>query len=213
VICRELPAGAIGRRIEPVSDPQMPAQGGRAKSAFQADDMVWLHRSPDRHCRCQFLRCRCGRRRICAEPAQCLMHGCNQSPELIDSDLPTARVMAVVPAPSAVRTMIRARQTCFCGLLRSRMIDCKRARSAGVTSTVIPLRMPHSRTAGAPGRTKNMDSSVRYNPLVCFGLPRPSCQEPVRDWLACRVNRFLGKRRVPGLFAGMALLSGNCRTI
>jgi len=37
--------------------------------------------------------------------------------------------------------MIRARQTCFCGLLRSRMIDCKGARSAGVTSTIIPLRI------------------------------------------------------------------------
>ena len=54
-------------------------------------------------------------------------------------------MMAVGPLPSTVRTMIRARQTCFCGLLRSRMIDCKRARSAGVTSIVIPLRTPHNR--------------------------------------------------------------------
>ncbi len=34
--------------------------------------------------------------------------------------LPTARVMALVPWPSAVSNTIRARQTCFCGLLRSR---------------------------------------------------------------------------------------------
>jgi len=60
--------------------------------------------------------------------------------------LPTARVMAVVPLPSAVRTMIRARHTCFCRLLRSRMIDCKRTRSAGVTVMEIPLRITNHRT-------------------------------------------------------------------
>ena len=60
--------------------------------------------------------------------------------------------------------MIRARQTCFCGLLRSRMIDCKRTRSAGVTSMDIPLRMPHNRTT--PHRRKPYsDSSVRCYPL------------------------------------------------
>jgi hypothetical protein len=32
-------------------------------------------------------------------------------------------------------------------LLRFTMIDCKRARSAGVTLTIIPLRMPDSRTS------------------------------------------------------------------
>jgi hypothetical protein len=52
---------------------------------------------------------------------------------------------AAVPAPSAVRTMIRARQTCFCGLLRSRMIDCKRARSSAVTVMEIPLRITDTR--------------------------------------------------------------------
>jgi hypothetical protein len=61
--------------------------------------------------------------------------------------------MAVVPAPSADSTMIRDRQTRFCGLLRSRMIDCKRARSADVTSMTIPLRMPNNRTASAPGKS------------------------------------------------------------
>src|SRR5436190_15379468 len=53
---------------------------------------------------------------------------------------------AVVPSPSAVRTTIRARHTCFCGLLRSRMIDCKRTRSAGVTVMEIPLRITDNRT-------------------------------------------------------------------
>jgi len=62
--------------------------------------------------------------------------------------LPTAPVMAVVPTPSAVRTMIRAR-----GLLRSPMIDCNRARSAEVTSMIIPLRMPYNRIDSSPGKT------------------------------------------------------------
>lgn len=56
VICREPPADAIGGRFEPVCDPQMPAQGCRAKSAFETHDMVRLHRSTDRHRRHQVLR-------------------------------------------------------------------------------------------------------------------------------------------------------------
>src|SRR5439155_5885720 len=60
--------------------------------------------------------------------------------------LPIARMTALVPSPSAVRTMIRARHTCFCGLLRSRMIDCKRTRSAAVTVMEIPLRIADNRT-------------------------------------------------------------------
>jgi hypothetical protein len=38
-----------------------------------------------------------------------------------------------MPQPSAVARMIRARQTCFCGLLRSATIAAKRARSAPLT--------------------------------------------------------------------------------
>src|SRR5437868_397630 len=84
--------------------------------------------------------------------------------------LPTARVMAVVPLPSAVRTMIRARHTCFCGLLRSRMIDCKRTRSAGVTLMEIPLHITNRRTNP---NVQNLlsDSSARCGPL---GVSHPS---------------------------------------
>lgn len=42
---------------------------------------------------------------------------------------------------------ICARQTCFCGLLRSDTTASKRSRSAGVTSTVIPVRIPPIRMA------------------------------------------------------------------
>ena len=34
-------------------------------------------------------------------------------------DLPVSRMIAFVPKPSAVSSTIRARQTCFCGALRS----------------------------------------------------------------------------------------------
>ena len=89
--------------------------------------------------------------RVSPATPSCMKRSCQRQTTVLP--LPTARLMAVVPLPSAVRTMICARQTCFCGLLRSRMIDCKRARSAGVTSMMMPLRMPHSRTTGAPGKT------------------------------------------------------------
>ena len=60
--------------------------------------------------------------------------------------LPTARAMARVPLPSADRAMIRARHTCFCGLLRLRMIVSSRTRSSAVTAMEIPLRIPNNRT-------------------------------------------------------------------
>lgn len=101
--------------------------------------------------------------------------------------LPTARITAVVPSLSAVRTMIRARPTCFCGLFRSRMIDCKRIRSAGVTVMEIPLRITDHRTkpnVQKPNRSNwRMDAralptvgrspSPSWRRMAC-GLRRPS---------------------------------------
>ena len=57
-------------------------------------------------------------------------------------DTPARRITSAVPQPSAVANIIRTRQTCFCGLLRSATIAASRARSAAVTSISIPLRMP-----------------------------------------------------------------------
>src|SRR5262249_31149986 len=42
--------------------------------------------------------------------------------------------------------MIRARQTCFCGLLRLPMIVSSRTRSSAVTVMEIPLRITDTRT-------------------------------------------------------------------
>ena len=53
-----------------------------------------------------------------------------------------ARMISAVPWPSPVMSTICARQTCFCGLLRSDTTASKPSRSAGVTSTVIPVRIP-----------------------------------------------------------------------
>ena len=72
-------------------------------------------------------------------------------------DLPVAAMMAFVPKPSAVSSMIRARQTCFCGVLRSLTMVSRRRRSAAETEMEMPLRMPQTshapRRKGIPIRT------------------------------------------------------------
>jgi hypothetical protein len=60
---------------------------------------------------------------------------------------------AFVPRPAAVRITIRARQTCFCGLFRSRTIASSRSRSALVSEIEIPGRMPQTRTCQTPGES------------------------------------------------------------
>ena len=55
-------------------------------------------------------------------------------------------MISAVPQPSAVASMIRARQTCFCGLFRSATIRSSRSRSAALTSMLIPSRMPQHAT-------------------------------------------------------------------
>src|SRR3954469_10675008 len=57
-------------------------------------------------------------------------------------DLPVRRTISPVPRPSAVARTILARQTCFCGLFLSATTASKRARSAALTSTLIPSRIP-----------------------------------------------------------------------
>ena len=56
-------------------------------------------------------------------------------------DLPVRRMIPAVPKPSAVARMMPARHTCFCGLFRSATTASNRARSAALTSTMIPLRI------------------------------------------------------------------------
>ena len=63
---------------------EMPEQHQAAKPAFEADDMLVLHRSPDRNRRRQGLGR--GHRRIRAETTERAVHRCNQPRELIHAD-------------------------------------------------------------------------------------------------------------------------------
>jgi hypothetical protein len=58
-----------------------------------------------------------------------------------------------VPSPSAVANTIRARQTCFWGLLRSSTIAWRRLRSVGLRWTVTPVRIPQTRIAAMAGES------------------------------------------------------------
>ena len=84
VIRWQLPADAILRGFEPMSDADMPSEHLAEKPALEADDMVVLHRSPDRDSRHQ--RCRRRRRRALDEATERTMHRRNQSRNLINAD-------------------------------------------------------------------------------------------------------------------------------
>ena len=57
------------------------------------------------------------------------------------------RVSSMVPQPSAVSSTICARQTCFCGLLRSVTMAISAWRSASATSILMALGIRQNRTA------------------------------------------------------------------
>ena len=82
MIRRQFPVSAIRRRFEPMSVAQTPPQHQATKPAFEADDMVVLHRSPNRDCRRQRDRLR----RALAEATERTMHRRNQSRKLINGD-------------------------------------------------------------------------------------------------------------------------------
>ena len=85
----------------------------------------------------------------------CMKRSCQRQTQVLA--LAVCRMISAVPTPAWLRRMIRARQTCFCGWLRSATIASRRARSSAVTSKEIPVRIsldshasPHS---GIPNRT------------------------------------------------------------
>src|SRR6202046_1832421 len=84
-------------------------------------------------------------------------------------DVPVWRMISLVRTPSALRSTIFARQTCFCEALRSLAIASSRWRFGRVILMEIPVRMRKTRT-----RTKQMeslrDSYVRQRPL---GMMQP----------------------------------------
>src|SRR6478736_3801347 len=68
-------------------------------------------------------------------------------------DLPVRRMISLVPTPSALNRTISARQTCLCGLLRSRASAFRRRRSAGLRVMEIPVRMRQTRMHSGPGES------------------------------------------------------------
>lgn len=78
----QLPAHAVRGDVEPVPDPEVTTQRRAAKPAFETDDMVSLHRAPDRDRRRQYF---CLGRRA-AGAAERTVYDCDETCELIDSD-------------------------------------------------------------------------------------------------------------------------------
>ena len=68
--------------------------------------------------------------------------------------LPVADMIALVPVPSADKSTIRARQTCFCGEDGAEMIAARRRRSPGDTINPIPVRISLNRASGNTTESK-----------------------------------------------------------
>lgn len=86
-------------------------------------------------------------------PPACMKRSCQR--QTTDLLLPVRRMISAVPKPSAVSKTIRARQTCFWGLLRLATIAASRRRSAAFTFTMIPLRIPQTRIAASRRESSN----------------------------------------------------------
>jgi hypothetical protein len=96
-----------------------------------------------------------GRVLSCNSPSTpaCMNRSCQR--QTVVFDLPVAAMTAFVPKPSAVRRTVRARQTCFWGVLRSAMMLSRRRRSAAETEMEIPLRMSQIRTRRAEWESRS----------------------------------------------------------
>jgi hypothetical protein len=77
----------------------------------------------------------------------CMNRSCQRQTQVLD--LRVRRMISLVPRPSAESSTISARQTCFCGALRSFKITFSRLRSEGFNVMDIPVRMRQTRTSGA----------------------------------------------------------------
>src|SRR4029077_6032756 len=68
-------------------------------------------------------------------------------------DLPVRRMISLVPTPSALTRTIPARQTCLCGVLRSRARALRGRRSADLRVMEVPVRMRQTRMHSGPGES------------------------------------------------------------
>jgi len=162
VIRWQPPADAILRGFKPMSDAEMPVEHPAAISAFEADDMLVLHRSPDRDCRRR--RGRRRRRRALAEATERATHFCNQARELIDADSILRDVATDDPRNQA--EINRLRGTFFNHIFYPNV----RARCLYGTSALLGHRYPTSWTKHERARlAASQESAV---PLMA-ALPRP----------------------------------------
>src|SRR3954466_990331 len=109
-------------------------------------------------------------------------------------ETPARCPILTVPWPSAAARTILARQTCFCGLLRSATPALSRARSVLLTSRLIPLAMPHHIAAGQPTEhydcVNPLDETRRHHnfrpldvlpPELAHAKPSQVRQKPIQD--------------------------------
>ena len=93
--------------------------------------------------------------------------------------LPVADMIALVPVPSADKSTIRARQTCFCGEDGAEMIAARRRRSPGDTINPIPMRTSLNRTSGNTTESKfgllRSGQSTRLTRSVVCHVPSMKC--------------------------------------
>src|SRR5215831_7689053 len=73
----------------------------------------------------------------------CMKRSCQRQTQVFD--LPVRRMISLVPIPSPLNRTISARQTCLCGVLRSRTSTFRRRRSAGLSVMGIPVRIRQTR--------------------------------------------------------------------
>ena len=82
-------------------------------------------------------------------------------------ETPARRMISAVPQPSAVARIIRARQTCFCRLLRSATTAANRSRSAALTSMLIPSRITYRNTP------------IHHLGILCLHLTTSGCNHAI----------------------------------
>jgi hypothetical protein len=102
--------------------------------------------------------------RVSPSTPSCMKRSCQRHTTVLP--LPTALVMAVVPFAVSGQNNDPRPPHVFCGLLRSRMIDCQRTRSAGITVMEIPFAHHQPSHETKTFRNSFSDSSVRCGPLV-----------------------------------------------
>src|ERR1700674_1132938 len=117
-------------------------------------------------------------------------------------DLPVRRMISLVPTPSALNRTISARQTCLCGVLRSRASAFRRRRSEGLRVMEIPVRMRQTRMHSGPRAVAFLKAAVAYYASLGVTVERVmtdngSCYKSFAFRKACKHLRLKHIRTKP----------------